>query len=83
VGLALTFVERLAIGIAPCQTGDCYRLASQGISPLLEMEASVLQTLPNGISGSSQSDPANGASLTPAGELLASTALMIGQLSFW
>ena len=40
VGLALTVVQRLAFGIGPCQTGDCHRLASPGISPLLEMEES-------------------------------------------
>src|SRR6266566_890454 len=28
--LCLAVVERLAIGVAPCQTGDGYRLASQG-----------------------------------------------------
>src|SRR5437016_12748595 len=47
--LCLAVVERLAIGVAPCQTGDGYRLASQGISPLLEMEESVWRRSPDGI----------------------------------
>jgi len=59
VGLALTVVELLAIGIAPSQTRDRYRLASQGISRLLDMEESALQGSPGGSSGGSQSDPAN------------------------
>src|SRR5207237_201890 len=57
--LCLAVVERLAIGVAPCQTGDGYRLASQGISPLLEMEESVWRRSPDGISGSSESHPAH------------------------
>jgi hypothetical protein len=40
VGLALTFVERLAIDIAHCQAGDRYRLASQGLPTVLELEES-------------------------------------------
>jgi putative transposase len=36
VGLGLTLVERLAIGIAHCQAGDRHRLTSPGVSPLLE-----------------------------------------------
>src|SRR5437867_4940400 len=57
--LCLAVVERLAIGVAPCQTGDGYRLASPGISPLLEMEESVLRRSPDRISGSSESHPAH------------------------
>jgi hypothetical protein len=59
VGLALTFVERLAIGAADGQAGDCHRVASPGISALLEMEKSAWQWPPGGISGSSHSHPSN------------------------
>src|SRR6266576_321684 len=60
-------VERLAIGIAPCQTGDRHRLASPGVSPLLEMEESALQRSPDGGSGSSQSYPENEPRQPPLG----------------
>src|SRR5260370_23270927 len=59
VGLALTFVERLAIGTAHCQAGDRCRLASQGFSPLLDMEESALRRSSNSVSRSSESDPSN------------------------
>jgi transposase InsO family protein len=52
-------VERLAIGIAHRTAGDRHRLASQGISPLLEMEESVLRRSPDGIFGSPESHPAH------------------------
>src|SRR5947207_15908367 len=55
----LAVVERLAIVVAPCQTGDGYRLASPGISPLLEMEESALRRWPDGVYGSSESHPAH------------------------
>ena len=38
VGLAFAIVERLALGTAPCR--DCHRLASQGVSTVLESEES-------------------------------------------
>jgi len=59
VGLALPHMARLAFGTALCQTGDGYRLASRGLSPLLGMEESVLRRSPDGISGSSESHPAH------------------------
>src|SRR5207237_5782710 len=53
--LCLAVVERLAVAVAPCQTGDGYRLASQGISPLLEMEESVFpETRYSGVAGNSR-----------------------------
>src|SRR2546421_13044121 len=52
-------MARLAFGTALCQTGDGYRLASRGLSPLLGMEESVLRRSPDGISGSSESHPAH------------------------
>src|SRR6266513_6379336 len=55
------------IGIAPCQTGDRHRLASPGVSPLLEMEESALQRSPDGGSGSSQSYPENEPRQPPLG----------------
>src|SRR6266513_5958557 len=64
----LAVVERLAIGVAPCQTGDGYRLASPGISPLLEMEESVWRRSPDGISGSSESQPTRRASFARSGD---------------
>src|SRR5882762_2001470 len=57
--MALTVVELLAIGTAHCQTGDRHRLASQGVSLLLEMEESALRRSPVCASGSSESDSAN------------------------
>jgi len=52
VGLALTFVEWLAIGITHRKAGDRYRLAPQGFSPLLDMEESALRRPPNSASRS-------------------------------
>jgi putative transposase len=59
VGLAFAVVERLAFGVAHCQAGDRHRLASPGISPLLEMEESALQWSSIFISGSSESNSSN------------------------
>src|SRR5712664_3597604 len=55
----LSRLWNVAFGIAPCQAGDCHRLASQGILPLLETEESAVRWSPVFISGSSQSDPSN------------------------
>ena len=38
--LAFAIVERLALGTAPGQAGDGHRLASQGVSTVLELEES-------------------------------------------
>jgi len=57
--MALTVVELLAIGTAHCQTGERHRLASQGVSLLLEMEESALRRSPVCTFGSSESDSAN------------------------
>ena len=57
--MALTVVELLAIGTAHCQTGERHRLASQGISLLLDLEESALRRSPVCASGSSESDSAN------------------------
>jgi hypothetical protein len=59
VGLALTIVERLAIGFADGQAGDRHRVASPGVSALVETERSAWPWPPGGISGSSQSHPSN------------------------
>jgi hypothetical protein len=56
---SLTMVERLAIGAADAQAGDRHRVASPGVSALLEMEKSAWRWPPGGISGSSQSHPSN------------------------
>jgi hypothetical protein len=44
-------VERLAIGVAHCQAGDRHRVASQGISVLLEAEESAFRWPPVCICG--------------------------------
>lgn len=63
-------MERLAFGVAPGQARHGHRLASQGVSPLLEVEESAWRRSPSGISGRPQSDSANGASPTIAFQLL-------------
>jgi hypothetical protein len=57
VGLALTIVERLAIGAVHCQAGNHHRVASQGVSALLEMEVGIAMAAP--LYRSSLSGPSN------------------------
>jgi hypothetical protein len=45
--MALTIVERLAIGIANCEARDRHRLASKGIPTVLEVEESPLEGRPS------------------------------------
>ncbi len=49
MGMALTIVERLAIGIAHSEARDRHRLASKGIPTVLEVEESP-SGFPGGIS---------------------------------
>jgi hypothetical protein len=60
VGLALTIVERLAIGAADGQAGDRHRVASPGWGfGFIGDGKSAWRWPPGGISESSQSQPSN------------------------
>jgi hypothetical protein len=56
MGMALTILERLAIGIAHRQARDCHRLASQGIPTVLEVEESPSGRTTLRVAGSHRSD---------------------------
>jgi len=56
MGMALTIVERLAIGIAHREARNRHRLASQGIPTVLEVEESPSGRPTRRVAGSHRSD---------------------------